>query len=439
MPDERTPPPPSDASPLARQTTGTTTHISSARIFPSDETAPPPPPPRTLGVWLWELLGLVIVIGAGVLLVAGSFLLLSWRQEGIQRDKEEAAARRPIPAVNVIALTMKPVTVTDTIRLPGMMHAWEDVKVPAEVGGILVRKTVEGRETPLPDGSRVKAGDVIACLDERDYRLALERADASYKLARTSLERTRQLHARDIRTAEELDQAQANYDSAKSGYERARLDLDRCRIRSPIDGVIETVLPSVGEIVAEHAVVTNVLQKDTLKLEVGIPERDINAVRHLEEADVLVDAIGDGLTVRGERTWLSAKPPSGMQIYLLRLRIANPDGLLRPGMFAEANIVRGVYEDSFLVPIFSVLVREAEHYVYVLAPHEPDGNATDPRMLARAERRPVRLGVIQGDHVQILDGLKPGDSLIVVGQRGVEDGSVVQVLRTVDSLRELMQ
>lgn len=433
-------PPQSTGSPLARQTTSTTTHISSARFFQRDEANPPPPPPKhSLHLWAWEVIGLVIVIVVGILLVGGALLLLEKRQDAIAREKEKAAADRPIPAVNVIALTMNPVTVTDTIRLPGMLLAWEDVKVPAEVGGILVRKTVDGRETPLPDGADVKTGDVMACLDDRDYRLTLERAEAAYKVARTSLERTRQLHDRDIRTAEELDKEQAAYDSAKSSFEQAQLDLERTQIRSPMDGVIETILPSVGEMVPEHTVVANLLQTDPLKLEIGIPERDVNSVRSLEEVDVLVDAIGDGLTVRGLRTWLSEKPPTDKQVYILRLRVANPDGLLRPGMFAEANIVRGVSKDSFLVPIFAVLVQETEHYVYVLAPYQGDGAAPDPRPLARAERRAVRLGVIQGDQVQILDGLKAGDSLIVVGQRGVENGSVVQVLRTVDTIEELRQ
>ena len=143
------------------------------------------------------------------------------------------------------------------------------------------------------------------------------------------------------------------------------------------------------------------------------------------------------LTLRGRKTYLSVKPHEMARVYTLRLELENPDGVLRPGMFVDALVLKETRPNSVLVPLFAVIPGEEGHAVFVVvpvaaAPGSPATTATEV-----AQRRLVKLGVMQGAQVEIVSGLKPGERLIVMGQRSVAEGSPVAVTRTVKDLAEL--
>ena len=125
------------------------------------------------------------------------------------------------------------------------------------------------------------------------------------------------------------------------------------------------------------------------------PESDVPTVRNIETVELTVQALGN-LKINGKKHVLAASPENVARLYKLELAVANPDGMLLPGMFVRADIVRKVATDSLSVPLYTVITRNQEQFVYV----EKDG---------LAERRPVQLGILEDWKVQIVKGLAPGD------------------------------
>jgi membrane fusion protein, multidrug efflux system len=404
-----------------------------------DEQAPPPPPRGRRGgkllAWLWESLGLGLAL---VLIFAVLSPLLQAIGGKVEAARERDAAsqgRHVRPATNVVVTVIEPVTVRDTIRLPGIVRPFREVTVSARVTGTVLRT----RSTPVEEGEKIQTGAEILRLDTRDHQIALDRAETALKAADTALERTRGLMQSRARSQADLDADAVARELARINREAALLDMERCVLRSPVDGIVEKVIPEAGELISANDPVATILDIDKVRIEIGVPEKDIAALSSLTAAELSVAALG-GKRFAGRKTFLSHRPMDQTLVYLLRLEADNPGHELRPGMFVEAELVRGV-RNSVVVPLFAVIARGDEHEVFVVREAEPGaGEAPDGAAGAPiAFRRPVRLGLIQGRHVEVISGLEPGERLIVLGQRSVEHGSPVSVTRTVRDLEELLR
>lgn len=375
-----------------------------------------------LAAWAWELAGLLLVLALGgglLMLLSGS---LAEEQKAIEGEKGRAAEGRSTTLIPVIVKVLRPETVLDAISLPGQVQAVQSLTISTQVKGrVLSVDVLEGRS--------VKKGDLLCRIDDSDYRIALDEAEAALRLASQNLEKTRKLVKSKIESESILDRDRATFEQARARVASARLAVERCSIHSPMDGVVEDVLPEPGEFLPSEKAVAVLLDVSRVKVEVGIPEQDIDSVRSVKTCSLKVDAL-DGLEIEGAVTYLSHRPAQQTLVYMLRMEVDNGDGRLRPGMFVEARIVKERREGAIKVPLFAVLARRDAHFLYVL--DESDGSA-------RVRERPVSLGIMQGRHVEIRGGVKAGEKVVVVGQRAVADGGQVRVMKTVKSMGELLR
>lgn len=359
------------------------------------------------------------------------WLVLSPLAAGVAAERQRladervaAAANREAPATPVIVQVARAGTVVDRLRLPGQVQALRQVTVAAQVKApVLSWEAAEGKP--------VRRGQVILRLDEAEYRITLANAQALLRLAEQTLRATKELVAGRVQTPFDLERDQAAYDQARAVVDRARLDLDRCTVTSPIDGVLDDVLPEPGELVKADDPVAVVVDMGRMKMEIGIPEQDVSAVRSVRSCQVVVDSAAGGTVVTGEVTYLSLRPLPGALVYMLRLEVDNVGDRLRPGMFVSADIVKERREGALTMPLFAVVARGETHLAYVVPPDAVVGG------VAVVQERKVRLGLIQGSTVEVLDGLAVGDRVVVVGQRSLGEGSRVRLMKTVESLGEL--
>lgn len=322
----------------------------------------------------------------------------------------------PRPDVNVVAMELNPQTVRERINLPGVVEPWVGYDIIAEVRGEVVEKRIE-------KGASVAAGDVIAVLDKRDYRIAFDAAKASYETALASKERLEKLYGEKFASRAELDDITARLERARADMKSAALSLERCTIKSPITGVINNVHVEKGEYADAGSPVAEVLQMDRVKVRVGIPESDVNVVSRVKSFNVSFDALG-GKVFSAEKSFLSLSSDPAARLYMLELAIENPEGEILPDMFARVDIVKREIPKAITVPLYSVITLEGQEMVYVV-----NDDA--------AHARPVRTGIQEGWRIQVSEGLSPGDRLIVVGHRRVSDGQGVNVIRTVSDVEEL--
>lgn len=361
----------------------------------------------------WKLPHLTVVILLVISILLGvTYLVKKNRLEAASRDSSGTQA-----LVNVVALTLKPSTIRDRINLPAVVEPWLKLVIMAEVKGKVVQKVVE-------EGTDVKKGDLIAVLDNRDYVNAYNSAKAIYQSAKASFGRYSELYKSQLATKSQIDTASANMENAKASMDTTELSVERCRIIAPFTGILNRVYFEKDQYVNTGDMLAELLQIDRVKVNVGIPESDVEAIRRLDRFDISFDAL-NGKIVRGTKVYLSKTTDSSARLYSLKLAVDNPDQAILPDMFARVEIVKQKKIDSLVVPVYAVISRNDKNYVYLLR---------DEDVVAL---HPIEMGLQESWRVEAISGLSPGDRVVVVGHRGVEDGQTVNVVKNIDSVEAL--
>jgi len=349
------------------------------------------------------------------------------REQQAVFDRQIAAIRRQIaenkievrpdrPGVNVVALELSPQKMQDRINLPGVVLPWVKFDVIAEVQGKVIEKRME-------KGSPVKQGDIIAVLDKSDYQIALQAARASYDAALASKKRVEQLYNEQLASKSQLDDITAQVERFKAEVATARLDLARCTIQSPITGILNQLYMETGQYIHAGAPVAELIQMDRVKVKVGIPESDVSAVRTVEDCVVRFDALPEKVFA-GKNHFLSVSSDPQARLYDLELAIENPNREILPDMFARADIVKKEVANALSLPLYSIIAADGGQSVFVVNDDT-------------AHARKIQTGIQEGWQVQITEGLRAGERVIVVGHRRVSDGQPVNLVRTVSDVKEM--
>jgi membrane fusion protein (multidrug efflux system) len=362
---------------------------------------------------IWNSSPIFLLIAIAVLIFS-LFSVINAKKTRIAEAHAKALVNER-PATNVVLLVVQPSIIRDRINLPGTIEPWTDLELLSKINGEVVA-------VPVTEGDKVAKGEVIARIDPADYKIALDAAKASYRLAFANLKRLQKLFKKNLIPKAELEKIEAQVQTTRAEMKNAELRLSRCTVTAPMSGVIRRLDAKKGLLLKVADPIARILKIDTVKAVIGIPESDMVTVRNIDSAMLTVQALNDRI-VEGCKHVLAASPDSDARLYDLELAVANPDGMLFPGMFVRAEIVKNVAEASISVPLYTVITRNGEQFVYV----EESG---------AAKRRQVELGIIEDWLVQVKKGLLPGDRVIVEGHRNVEEGQRINVVRTISKIEE---
>ncbi len=372
---------------------------------------------QTLLRFIWKSIPIITV----ALVIALVIFPLSRKISAQKADLAEKQSHQMKTAkapTNVITMEMIPGMVMEKISLPGVATPWISLKVAAEVKGKIDTKKIG-------EGTRVKKGDILAVIDTRDYQNNYDAALASYETALTTKKRFLALSKKQFITQSQLDDASTNVKTSKAAMDTAELNLSRCTIRSPMEGIVDRVYIERGEFLSIGDPVATVLQIDRLKIEVGIPESDVAAVRKLSDFDMTIDALG-GQTYRGKYHYLFKTADSMARLYNLEIEVNNPGHQILPGMFVRVSIVKHHDAQGLAVPIYSLVTLNEKIGVFV-----------EKENLVHF--RAVTTGFLDGWKTQIPTGLFPGEKVVVVGHKIIEDGETIHVTKTIQNMEELTQ
>jgi membrane fusion protein (multidrug efflux system) len=328
-----------------------------------------------------------------------------------QLEKEKAASQvQTEKPINTVLLDLQPTTIQDAINLPGIMEPWTRLELMAKLNGTI-------SEVMVQEGSVVSQGDVLARIEPDDYRIALDSATAAYKNAKSDFERKKDMLKKKITSQADLELSESQMLTAKAAMEDAELKLSRCTITAPMSGVIRRLDAKIGLLLSIGDPIAEMLQIDRLKAVVGIPESDVDAVRKISEVEITIQALDD-LKVSGKKFYLSSAPETTARLYSLELEIDNRDGAILPGMFFRAHVLKKTVTEAITVPLYTIITRNNEQYVFV----------ADKDIV---HKRPVKMGIIEKWQVQITDGLRAGEQVVIEGHRDVEDGQQVNVIKVI--------
>jgi membrane fusion protein, multidrug efflux system len=336
-----------------------------------------------------------------------------------------------VSEVSIVELQPAPLAV---IRdLPGRIAPTRIAEVRARVSGIVVSRNFE-------QGSDVKAGDVLYELDARPFEIDVEAAEAAFRKATAILNQERK-HAKRMETLaptgaapqSQLDiaianvgQAEADLAARKADIARAKLNLEYASIRAPISGRIGRALVTEGALVGQNTPthVATIQQLDQIYADFTQSAAELNALRREFDTGALQKdtsarvrlVLDNGLLYPHEGKLLfsdSTVDPGTGQV-TLRGEFPNPNLTLLPGMYVRVQIVQGIDPDALAVPQQAVRRNNAGgSEVFVVR----DDN--------RARLVQIRLGHAIDNRWLVLDGVKPGDRIVVDGFQKFADGDLV--------------
>ena len=363
--------------------------------------------------FVWSLLPRFVLLAMIVLIVVLAMGIMK-KHDSIAADNAAGFSIEQ-PPVNAVVYPLTLSTIRDKINLPGSIEPWSTLELTAKVSGAIAEVLAE-------EGDEVKAGDVLARIEEDDYRIALQRAEAQYNLAKANFERDKAVFSKGVIPVAELQSKETHLLTAKADLDNARLQLSRCTIIAPIDGVVRRLDAKVGLFLSVADPVGQLLQIDKVKAVVGIPESDIAAVRPIDEIDVSLQAL-DNQVVTGIKHFLSPSPDSTARLYKMELKLDNTSRAILPGMFVRADVVKRSVSNAIAIPFYSVISRNDEQFVFV----EENGVA---------RKREVKLGIMENWMVEVTSGLTAMDRLVIEGHRDMEPGREIKVVKVLTSLDE---
>ncbi len=319
-------------------------------------------------------------------------------------DGVMAAPTPPEKVVPVATVLTAGREVVEKIHLPADLRPYRRALLAAEVAGTVEKIRVE-------EGDRVAAERVLAEIDTRTLRQRRLEAEAVHRHREALFLRAEKLLAKKSITEQQYLDAVTERDVAAAQLENALLMLEKSRVRAPWPGTVAVRRVEVGDYVVPGQPMVEILDARRLKVRAPAPASDVPFLRLGLSATVRLDVF-PGEVFSGEVRHLAAELDPSARTLDVEVEIANPDGRLRPGMYARLEIPRRTLEAAILIPLAAVVELENERVVYVVED-------------ARAVRRPVELGAVLGDEVVVAGGLEAGERLIVEGQGQVSPGQRV--------------
>jgi membrane fusion protein, multidrug efflux system len=291
------------------------------------------------------------------------------------------------------------ITLTDDVQAVGSLKSKQ---------GVMLRPEVSGRIAKLgfANGERVKRGQLMVQLDDTLQQAQLQQAQAQASIARTNLQRSRELLAQGFVSQSAVDQNAAAMEVANAQTALAQAQLARMKVLAPFDGTTGLRAVDVGDYVKDGADLVNLEDLSALTVRFALPERAIDKLRPGQAVDVTLDAL-PGRSFKGTVLAVDSQVDANGRAVQVQAQVANPGALLKPGMFARARVVFAVRPGTVVVPE-EALVPQGDRQLIFKVVSGPNGQSVSQRL-------PARIGLRLPGKVEILEGIKDGDTVVTAG------------------------
>ncbi|HUP50191.1 MAG TPA: efflux RND transporter periplasmic adaptor subunit [Thermoanaerobaculia bacterium] len=314
--------------------------------------------------------------------------------------KEKAA----VP-VNVASVTAAPIS--SYISSTANLVADNEVKIVAEAEGRVERLLVE-------EGDYVRQGATLATLVRGDAEMLREKARVRAGNARIAFNRARDLNMKELMSQGDYEKIVMEKEVAEAELAEAQWRLSKTTIRAPFGGTVTERMISVGKHVRPGDALFTLTDFDPLIALIFLPERDVIALKEGHQVRMTLRAAND-VVFNGRIRQISPVVDTATGTVKVTVEAVRPPEAVRPGAFVTVDIVRETKQNAVRIPREAVIRELREAHVFVV-----EGEV--------AKRRDLTLGIEEGDFIEALTGIKPGETVIVAGQGALRDGSVIKVL-----------
>src|SRR5262245_25611037 len=353
-----------------------------------------------------------IIVGLGLVLIVGAFVgFEAFRSSMI---KKFFAGNKPPPvAVNVAEA--KSEVIPNLLTAVGDLAAVHQVNVTADVNGRIT-------EIMFTAGADVKAGTPLVQLFDGPEQGDLASFKAQATMAQLSLDRAKQLAARQFGAQVTVDQAQSQFDQAQAGIAKTEAIISQKLVRAPFDGELGVRKVEVGQYLTAGTQIVSLNDLSMLYLNFTVTEKDSGSLKVGQTVRIRVDAF-PGRTFEGKISTIEPQIATDTRNIRVQATIANPDKILKPGMFASTTVVLPDKPAVITVPETAVDYTLYGDSVFLIEEKKADDGKTS----LVATRTFVQTGNRVDGRAEILKGLKPGDRVVALGQLKLQSGSAVTI------------
>ena len=286
---------------------------------------------------------------------------------------------------------------------------------------VIVRAEVSGRvsELNLPEGQTVKVGHVLVQLDASMERAQLQQAKAALELARANFKRADELMKRGSGTARTLDEAVSQLKVDEATVALMAAQLEKLTVTAPFDGVLGLKHVSVGDYLGPGAEIINLEMIDPLRVEFRVPELFLPAVAVGNKVALAIDAF-PGREFDGEVYAIDPLVDKAGRAIVMRARVPNPSGELKPGLFARVTLELTVKQGALFVPEEAIVPIGETRFIYKVVEKTVEGKVS--RVVAFV---PVKTGSRGKGRVEIVEGLAAKDVVVTAGTLKIYEGAAV--------------
>jgi membrane fusion protein, multidrug efflux system len=298
----------------------------------------------------------------------------------------------------------------------GSVSAVQGAVVSAELAGTV-------SEINFENGAEAKKGDVLMKLDTSQEEALLRSAEAEAQLARSDLERARDLATKKVVSTAELDSAQSKFMRLNAVVDQMRSNIAKKTVVAPFDGQLGIRQVNVGQMISAGQQVVALTALDPVYVDFALPEQYLAKLTPGLEVTVHVDA-RPGRDFQGKLTAINSMVDAITRNVPLQATLENSDHALRPGMFAKVEVALPETKKTIVIPGSAVSYAPYGDSVFVIEKQKDPKNGRQSLVL---RQQFVRIGDSRGDFVAVTQGLTAGETVVSTGVFKLRNGMAVTV------------
>jgi len=306
--------------------------------------------------------------------------------------------------INVEVDEVQTGSLTRRLNVVGSLSATQTVVIKPQTHGKIAEVFVNG-------GEDVEAGDKLFKIEDAAILAELKEAQAKLSLATMEFNRASKLQASNFGPAARVDKARADKLAAEASVDVAKTKLGYTVIAAPFEGIVGLHKISVGATVNEQTEMLTLTDIDPIKVDFKVPAKFLKFIGLNQRITMTID--GFDQSFNGSIDAIDAQIDRTANSVALRASIPNSLNLLKPGLFAKVEVVIGSKDNTIIVPESAIESTEDESFVYIVL---------QQKGMNFAVKTKIETGIQEGDSVEVIRGLKAGDTIITVGINKVRHG-----------------
>jgi len=355
---------------------------------------------------------LLVIVG----LICAGLIGFNFARDAITASFMKGQQRPPIA---VSAVKVEAVTWTPGIDAVGTAKAGSGADIAVEAGGVV-------KSIAFSPNQKVYAGQLLVQIDDSVEQADMAAAQAAIKLAQADVDRITPLVSRGASSRAALDDAVAKLETARAQLARSQAVAEQKAIQAPFTGVVGVARVVVGQYLPVGAVVVTLQDVDRILVDFTVPEQSAGLLTNGQPTRIGITT--DNLAFTGHIVGFDPKVDPQTRLVYAQAVLDAPIGRILPGQFLRVRVSLPQESNVIAVPETAVVPSLYGDYVFLVVPEAPKEGAeegTPPRQVARQTF--VKVGRRDAHRVEIVDGVKAGDLIVVAGQNRMQNGAAVTI------------